>query len=131
MSSFLEIKRKARRLVHEHLHIDSFIYKCQDTFYASGTSVRVRLHYDYGLVGNQPGTNFQYAEATEMSDAVAILYTSDYPSLENGDIIATERGDAYRVEMTDPADDETTKAHLTKMHIQESRGVVPYPGGLV
>lgn len=129
MSKFLDIKRKARMNVHKHMHIFAFFFKCADTAFGSPTPIDVRLHYDYGLVGDQPGTSFQYAERAEMTDAAIIYKIEDFPNLENGDVVTTERGDAYTVEYLDPADDFTRKAHLTKMHSSQTKGLAPYPGG--
>jgi hypothetical protein len=121
------MKRKMRRKVNESFHLICFVYKGDDENYENPIQVKMRLHYDFGLLGDQLGTNFSYAERAEMTETVAVFLTEDYTNLERGDILAFERNEAFTVEYLDPEDDITTKAFLTRLHKDEMAGIV-FPG---
>lgn len=114
-SKFLEIKRQARRIVHQNLRLSAFWFAKADTLFANPVPLSARLHYDYDYAGDLPGTSFSYAERSEQTAIVAIVYTADAPVMNQNDIISFDRGEAFKIDHLDPPDDETVKVHLVRI----------------
>lgn len=123
-SKFLEIKRKARRILHDRMHLDAFLFSRADMSYENPLLIKARLHYDYKMVGDQSGTNYSYAERSEQTDIVAIIYKEEVVNIGRDDVLSFDRDELFKVAFIDPKDDETIKVHLKRFQPNFS---VPVP----
>lgn len=123
MASFRDIKRKARRALHQKMLVPA-LYIVGDS---APVLVHVRVHTKFDALGDMKGTNFNYAERQDvlprllfMRDEVAMPARGAYVSIS-----ATE---AYTIDHTDPADDISITAFVTPVLASEFAALdLPYP----
>ena len=123
MPSFRDIKRSARRDLHQRMQVPAL-------YIVPGSAdeplpVTVRLHYDFRALGTVKGTSFSFAE---LQDVVPrILFMRDELAAPARDaIVSIETGEAYRIDNVHPADDITVTAEVVRMKASDTVGL-PVP----
>lgn len=114
MTSFRDIKRKMRRDVHDRMLVPALYYA---TPTATPRPVTVRLHTKFGAaIGTLP--NNQGAQMVEYEPKILFL-TAEVARPRVGAIVSVEVGEAYRVEATDPSDDITITAKVSRLPVED------------
>ena len=76
--------------------------------------VKVRVHYLFDAIGGQKGTSFHTAEREERKPKIIFL-ASEVPNPIRGAVVSVDLGESYRVDHSDPHDDETVSADVLPM----------------
>lgn len=108
MSSFRDIKRDARRVVHENMRVPA-LYIADPTKPHLTVPCMVRVHTRFGALGGMAGTNFHAAERHEALPQI-IFWRDELPTPVRGALVSVEPGEAYRVDHVMPPDDQTITA---------------------
>ena len=108
MNPFREMKRQARRQLHEHLS-DPVLYLAGPAAVPVGCTVRLHLKFDE--VGELLRGGF--SERQELSPRIIFLGAQIEPA-RNAHIITKDMG-AYRIDNTLPPDDITIAAEVVKL----------------
>jgi hypothetical protein len=124
MSSFRDIKRKARRDLHREMQVPALYMLSRDD--ENPRLVHVRLHTKFVELGDQKGTNFLSAERLDIEPRIIFMRDEVNVPARNA-IISVVTGEAYYVDRTEPADDITIKAYVVEMTVADAAGL-PVPG---
>ncbi len=124
MSSFRDIKRKARRDLHERMRVAALYIESPD---AEPRPVTVRIHTKFDTLGDQKGTNFNSAEREDVIPRI-LFWREEVPSPKRLAIVSVASGEAYSVDAVLPPDDLTISAHVVQLHASEMVGL-PLPEG--
>ncbi len=122
MSRFRDIKRQARRDLHEELEVAAFYIAEPD---ADPVPVTVRVHTSFAALGNQKGTNFNSAEMIDRQPQIIFMRDQGVIPRRNA-IVSVEVGEAYKIGVVQPPDDLTIKADITPVPKSETVGL-PVP----
>lgn len=120
--SFREILRKGRRDLHEHFKVPA-LYIAFDG--AVPVPVDLRDHTRFVETGDMGSKVKGYASMAEVTPKI-IFFRDQLEDARNGAVFSIAIGEAYRVERTDPPNDETRTAHVTPMAPEETLGL-PVP----
>ena len=126
MRSFRDIKRRARRDVHQHMRVPALYLA---TVGAVPVPCFVRVHTKFQALGDMKGTNFNYAEYEDITPRI-ILWREELPQPVRNAIISVEAGEAYQIDNVQPADDLTITAMVTAMDLSDTVGL-PIPSTYV
>lgn len=108
MNGYREMKRNARRQLHERMS-DAALYLASPT--ATPVAVTVRLHLNFAEVGELLRGGF--AERQEVTPSIIFMRDQVSPA-HNGIVITKDMG-AWRVDNDSPPDDITVKAEVVPM----------------
>jgi hypothetical protein len=122
MSRFRDIKRAARRDLHDELQVPA-LYLAPDQLGGPGLPVSVRVHDKSILQGDIDGG--AYAERRSSSLRI-IMLVEQVASPARGAVISIEAGEAYAIDHSDDADDITITAYVTRLSAAEAAGL-PVP----
>ncbi|QXV73596.1 hypothetical protein [Rhizobium phage RHph_X2_30] len=122
MASFRDIKRKARRDVHQHLRVPALYLATRE---ATPVECFVRVHTKFAALGDMKGTNFNYAEREEETPKL-IIWREEISQPARNAIISVETGEAYQIDSVQPADDLTITVNVTAMDSEDTVGL-PVP----
>ncbi|WP_425962730.1 hypothetical protein [Rhizobium nepotum] len=125
MASFRDIKRRARADVHLHMRVRAFYLADRN---AAPVQCFVRVHTKFQALGDQAGTNLNYAEREDVTPRI-ILWREELPQPSRNAIISVEAGEAYQIDNVLPADDLTITAMVTRMDLADTTDL-PVPGVL-
>jgi hypothetical protein len=127
MPSFRDIKRSARRVLHETMKIPAYLFATSN---AEPISIFVRRSVETvdgkAFAGGQPGL-------AQMVDAVPTLLFMRSELAERGVdlkrnmIITLDEGEGYNLDLALPIDDITVSWRTTRLSAREMDGL-PYPG---
>lgn len=107
MATFREQKRQARQQLHQALS-EPALYFPERT--GDPIAVTVRLHLNFGLLGDLLATRVGYAEAQEMTPRI-IFWNSQVAPERDAYVITKDMG-AFRVDNSQEPDDVTTTAFV-------------------
>lgn len=149
MASFREIKRRARRDLHEKMRVPAYYLLETDPpenphpdpedpeydpewspglgpFYTEPALVHVRIRLKQVEQGDMVGTNFHFAERHE--GVTRILFMREEVTPVRGAVVSVETGEAYRVDNVLDPDDISITAEVTALPAAETTGLpVPEP----
>ncbi|WP_152533336.1 MULTISPECIES: hypothetical protein [unclassified Labrenzia] len=77
------------------------------------TPVTVRVHDQWGMVGDLKGTNLSYAEVSDNSPHIVFMKSEISP--RRGHIVSVKPGVAYEVEYVDPPNGISITANVSRM----------------
>jgi len=120
--SFRTILRKGRRDLHEHMKVAA-LYIAFDG--AEPVAVDVRDHSRFVGTGDMGSRVKGYAEVAEVVPKI-IFFRDQIEDARYGAVFSIAEGEAYRVERTDPPNDETRTAYVTPLSAEEAAGL-PVP----
>lgn len=127
---FRDIKRQARQIVHENLNVDALYLvpapEDAEGPYETPIPITVRVHSKHTALGDQLGTNFSYAEREEQIPKIIFL-VSEVASPIRGAVVSVAAGEAYLVDTTEPTDDLSITARVTRLSAAKAAGL-PVPG---
>lgn len=127
MTLLRDIKRQARRDLHEHMLVPALylVPAAAPGTYEEPVNVTVRLHIKFDALGDMKGTNFHYAERQEVTPKIIFMRDQiDKPARHA--VISVELGEAYRVDNILPPDDITVAAEVLRLSAAEAAGL-PLP----
>lgn len=125
MNSKYQIFLRARRRLHDKLKIPVIIYPK-----AGGSPIETfaRVHYGYGFVGDQLGTNFNYVEISDYKELNFLFWIEETPEVKYGDIVTVPWGKTYTMDAHQLEDKWTYKV-MGAMVPPEREGLYEYPNG--
>lgn len=138
METLREIKTRARADLHGAMQVAA-LYLVENPAYVTPvvdplipryleTEVSVRVHYDFGALGDMKGTNFHYAEREEIKPQIFFLF-AELPNPQRNAIVSVSADEAWRVDHILPRDGITIKVEATRVTpTQMIAGAFPYPG---
>lgn len=103
-----EQKRAARHIVHDTMKIEARYYPPGSTGW---TPVHVRLQTKFGLIGDNRSMGWAEIEAIKPR----LVFMREEQEPQNGAVVWFAVGEAYRIDNTDPADDITRIANVTRL----------------
>ena len=103
-----EQKREARRIVHDTMKIEAKYYASRG---AAPTTVHVRLITKLDSIGDPQHQGFAKIEAIKPR----LVFMRDEQEPQNGAVVWLQVGEAYRIDNTDPPDDITRTANVTRL----------------
>jgi hypothetical protein len=126
MGNFRDIKRKARRSVHDTMSIPALYlaYTPLDSASDEPVSCNVRVHTKKVQLGDQAGVSFQYAEAHEIVPKV-IFDRLEVAPARHGVVVVAE-GEAYLIDNLLPVDEGFQTAEVVRLSDSEADGL-PFP----
>ncbi len=116
MATFRDHKRRARRNVHKHMRVAAFYLADRN---AVPVPCFVRVHTKFQALGDQAGTNLNYAEREDVTPRI-IFWREELPQPSRNAIISVEVGEAYQIDNIEPADDLTITAMVTRMDLADT-----------
>lgn len=122
MIPFRDIKRKARRDLHNHMGVPALYIESKG---AEPRPITVRLHTRFDALGDQKGTNFHSAEREEVIPRIIIM-RDEVPSPKRNAIVSIEPGEAYYLDAVQPPDDITITIHVVPLTAKEAEDL-PVP----
>lgn len=137
MESLRELKTRARADLHEAMQVAA-LYLVENPLYVTPvvdpdipryieTPVNVRVHYDFGALGDMKGTNFHYAEREEIKPQLVFL-RAEMPTPQRNAVISVSVDEAWRVDHVDPPDGITVKTQALRLsEAQIALGDYPVP----
>lgn len=132
-------KAAARRVVHQTFKVKC-VYIPADAFPLNSNSAsnsgteafpefEVRVHEKQTTLGDQAGTSLNTAERFEAIPAL-IFWRADLKAkgikLKRGSVLSVSEGEAYKLDVVEPHDQETVKVRITRMTGAEAAGL-PLP----
>lgn len=120
--SFRTILRKGRRDLHEHMKVAA-LYIAFDG--AEPVAVDIRDHSRFVGTGDMGSRAKGFAEVAEVTPKI-IFFRDQLEDARFGAVFSVAAGEAYRVERTDPPNDETRTAYVTPLSAVEAEGL-PLP----
>lgn len=132
MASFRDIKRKSRIDLHRHMQVPAMYYAPNPSTpgsFLDPVLISVRLHLKDKMLGDMPGTNFNYAERAEPIPRILFLRVQVEKPVRNA-IVSIEEGEAYRVDFIEPPDDISVTAHVKRLTAAEAAGLATPVGAL-
>ena len=126
MASFRDIKRKARSDVHKHMRVTA-LYIPPASIDAAQTPIpcTVRVHSKFAALGDMAGTNFGYAERSEILPRL-LIWRAEIAQPVRGAIVSVEEGEAYSIDFVEPHDDLSITATVKRLSAEKSLGL-PVP----
>ncbi len=134
-----DIKAKARAVTHTTFKV-ACLYIDRDAFPLDSNSASnsgdvtypqldIRVHENQTKLGDQAGTSLNSAERFEAIPQV-IFWRADLLAiplkLKRGSILSVAAGEAYRIDVVEPNDQETIKCRITRLSANEAAGL-PLP----
>ena len=113
MADWRDQKREARRVVHDTMGLDVWHYTAVG---ATPTPIRVRLHTKFTQIGDDRSMGWAEIEAVKprlvfmLSEIAAMGVT-----INRGDTIYFQPGEAYNIDNTLPPDDITVTAETSRL----------------
>lgn len=114
MASFRDIKRKARRELHERLQVSALYIVGDD----DPVPVNVRVHTKFDALGDMKGTNFHFAEREEPLPRILFMRDEISRPMKNA-IISISATEAYYVDHSDPPDDISVTSYVVVIRPDE------------
>lgn len=131
MTNLRDLKRQARKDLHQHMQIPALYLvpapAGSSSPYEAPLFVTVRLHLKFDAIGDMKGTNFHYAERHEPTPKIIFMRSEVNKPVRNA-VIVIEAGEAYRVDNVLPPDDITVAAEVLRLSAAEASGL-PVPDG--
>ena len=120
MPNFRDIKRRARRDLHEHMKLPALLLANKAD--PVGIPVTIRLHTKFMALGDQKGTSLNSAEMEAMIPK-AILMLDQIPSIpaENS-VLSVAPGEAYRISHAEEPDDISVTVHIVQLPLAKTVG---------
>ena len=128
--SFRDIKRQARRSLHEAMRVPAFYIERTD---AEPVLIHVRVHTKFEEVGEISERDVGNAARHERVPSLIFMIDElqekgiGWRKMPRTAIISVEPNEAYRIDNTLPPDDITITAHVTILPLHETVGL-PVPG---
>lgn len=128
MPSIDAIKAKARRDLHVAMQRPAFCYfKAQD--YHRALPVDVRVHNNWGALGDVAGTSIIYAERRDTIKQ-EIIFLREQRVPENGDVVMLTPTEGYYVDDVDPVYNLTVRAGVISLPA-ERLSLFPAPPSVI
>lgn len=121
-TSFRDIKKEARKRLHERLRVSALYIAPDDTI----TPVTVRIHTSTRMYGDLVGAQDVAFAQTPIAVPEILFWLDEGVMPQRGGIVSVEEGEAYRVDYTHPPDDVTIKAQIVRLEAEEAEGL-PVP----
>ena len=131
MPNFREIKRKARRVLHQHMRVPA-VYVAPN---GTATPLHVRDHTKFGTVAPEGAVrsgNGQMVERNEMIPSMIVMLDEVPEGLKlirNG-VIVFSASEAYTLNNAEAPDDITVKWFVTAITNKAELDALPVPEGL-
>ncbi|AEY69570.1 hypothetical protein AH2_00060 [Burkholderia phage vB_BceS_AH2] len=103
-----EQKRAARQIVHDTMKVEARYYPPRGAGY---TTVHVRLHTKWGLIGDSRSMGWAEMEAIKPR----LVFMREEQEPETGAVVWIAVGEAYRIDNTNPPDDIERIANVTRL----------------
>lgn len=117
MPSIDAIKAKARRDLHQAMQRPAFCY-FKSHNYDRAIPVDVRVHNNWGALGDVAGTSIIYAERRDtVKQEIIFLAEQRVPS--NGDIVMLTPNEGYMVDDVDPRYNITVRAGVISLPAEQ------------
>lgn len=136
MSKHRDIKRKARRRLHEKLSVEAMYLvpipapvgsSGPGPFYDTPELINVRIQERFDTAGDMKGTSLHYAER-QIESTVLVFDSLEVDKPARNAIVSIETGLAYRVDNTKPQDDQWFFSEVKRLPKAETVGL-PIPDG--
>lgn len=108
---FREMKRKARRDLHQHLEVPALYLL---TPASTPVPCTVRVWTKWGALGQLPGNGGAWAEIQETAPKL-IFVDPPFAPRKNA-LVSIERGEAYRIDNALPPDDISITAEVVRLN---------------
>ncbi len=118
---FRDIKRQGRQRLHQAMGVPALYIPVQG---ATPVPCTVRVHSKFAALGQLSG-NSGDAERAEAEPKIIFL-ASEVPTPRVNGVVSVEPGEAYRVAASDPVDDITITAKVTRLSVKDATGL-PLP----
>ena len=122
LRSFRKILRKGRRDLHDHMKAPALYIAFEG---AEPLPVTVRDHSRFVGTGDMGSRVKGFAEVAEVTPKI-IFFRDQLEDARYGSVFSIAPGEAYRVERTDPPNDEPRTPYLTPLSGAEAEGL-PLP----
>lgn len=109
---FRELKRKARRDLHAHMEVPALYLLTPASIPLPCT---VRIWTKWGALGQLAGRDAGWAELMEAEPKI-IFMVDQVPNPRKNALVSIERGEAYRIDHADPADDITVVTKVVRLN---------------
>jgi len=124
MGKFRQRMREGRRTLHEHMSVPALYFA--DPSVDDPILITVRVHEKWVALGDLKGTNFNYAEVSDIAPRIIFLRSEIEP--ERGYLVSVEPGVAFRIDNVLPPDDITVTATVIALSPDDTVGLpVPPP----
>ncbi len=119
ISYHTQVKRKARKHLHDKLSCNVFIFEASDVDFLNPIEARARLHYAFAPIGDLTGTEYSYAQWLQKKEVFAIFHLSEtaMSQVPRGCILCFDKGEMYLVDSSFPKDDETFRVALKEIKL--------------
>lgn len=125
MSNLRDIKRNARRDLHEAMSIPALFLATVDD---PGTPITVRIHSKWDALGMQGAEN-GLASRRELKPKILFMRSELAAAeieIKRNAIVSVEPGEAYRLDNADAPDDISVTFFVTVLSATEAAGL-PFP----
>ncbi len=119
MGSFRDIKRQARRVVHDTMQVAALYVSDPTDPLVVPQLVSARIHWTFRKTGWLKGTTFHTVEREEVQP-LAIFLVTEVMKPKRGAAISIGLGDAYIVDHCNPPDDITVTAEIFKADLAQA-----------
>jgi hypothetical protein len=109
--SLREIKEQARRDLHNELKVTAYCYRAGSRVF---TVADIRVHNDWGALGDVKGTSFVYAERRDTKKQELIFLAEQFQP-KNQDVIMVGPEEGYMVDDVDPTYNITIRAGVISL----------------
>jgi hypothetical protein len=126
MGSFRDIKRNARRHLHQQMSVKALYVPPVSN--PTPLEVTVRLHVSFAPLGGDIEGGYQFGAERHDTTPRIVFLRSEISTLQNAipernSIISVETGEAYRVSTVRTPDDITVTAEVTPLSASETIGL--------
>lgn len=126
MSRFRDIKRAARRDLHQELEVAA-LYIADPNAISVAVPVTVRIHTSFAALGDQKGTNFNSGEMLDRQPQMIFLREQGVTPKRHA-IVSVELYEAYSIGVVHPHDDITISTDIVALSRSETIGLpIPEP----
>lgn len=127
MTSFRDIKRRARQDLHRHMFVPALYLVPGEVSgtYEEQIPCNVRVHTHFTSHGDLKGTNFHYAERRDTDPEIVFMRDEVMLPARNA-IVSIVAGEAYRIGDAHPSDDITITVSAARLRQADTVGL-PIP----
>lgn len=137
VESLRQLKERARLDLHQAMQVAA-LYLVENPNYVVPvvdpdipryleTPVNVRVHYEFGALGDLIGTNIHFAERQEIKPELIFL-RSEIDDPQRHAVVSVSPDEAWRIDNVEPPDTITVKCQALRLSAaQIAMGGYPYP----
>ena len=124
MGKFRSQIREARQTLHEYMSVPAFYFS--DPAASDPKRITVRVHEKWVALGDLKGTNFNYAEISDMAPRIIFMRNEVEP--KRNFYVSVEPGVAFQIDTVEQPNDITVSAKVIILEAADTEGFpVPEP----